>query len=165
MVRIYHLAAVIIPSSCGLFRACADFCFWAPPDPDSLIGNEEAETVAWCTKPGHGTRIIPGGTLTGVQLLKAPAYILVAGTIIQANVNINPSDGGGEMDPHGADEVCTRLVLLHFTSQSILIVSQRGNPLGSLVYTNAFPSNGGNNNSFQQVIEWHKYVRCCLTCS
>jgi len=109
-VRIYHLAAVIIPCSCRPFRLRADFCLWAPPDPNSLIGNEEAETVAWCTKPGHGTRIIPGGTLTGVQILKAPAYILVAGTINQANVNIDPSDGGGEMDPHGADEVSARFV-------------------------------------------------------
>jgi len=53
---------------------------------------------------------------------------------------------------------------------------QRGNPLGSLVYTSGFPSNNGNNNSFQQVIEWHKCVfltRCrkaqvgltnCLAC-
>jgi len=122
----------------AMINAIDDFCLWGPPDPDSLIGNEEAETVAWCTKPGHGTRIIPGGTLTGVQILKAPAYILVAGTINQANVNIDPSDGGGEMDPHGADE--------------------RGNPLGSLVYTNAFPSNNGNNNSFQQVIEWHNFM-------
>ena len=26
------------------------------------------------------------------------------------------------------------------------------------MYSNGFASNGGNNNSFQQVIEWHKYV-------
>ena len=75
-----------------------------------MIGNEEAETVAWCTKPGHGTRVIPAGTLTGVQFLKAPSYVLVAGTINQAGVNINSTDTGGEMDPHGADEVGTRLV-------------------------------------------------------
>ena len=40
----------------------------------------------------------------------------------------------------------------------LLIRIQRGNPLGGLVYSNGFASNGGNNNSFQQVIEWHKYV-------
>jgi hypothetical protein len=127
-------------SNCQLamLNAIDDFCLWGPPDPNSLIGNEEAETVAWCTKPGHGTRVIPGGTLTGVQFLKAPSYILVAGTLNQGNVNIDPTDTGGEMDPHGADE--------------------RGNPLGGLVYTNGFPSNGGNNNSFQQVIEWHNFM-------
>jgi hypothetical protein len=42
------------------------------------------------------------------------------------------------MDPHGAD--------------------RRGNPLGGLIFSNAFASNGGNNNTYQQVIEWHKYV-------
>ena len=43
-----------------------------------------------------------------------------------------------EEDPHGADG--------------------RGNPLGSLIFSNGFPSNNGNNGTFQQVIEWHKYV-------
>lgn len=94
---------------CGLFCLPVDFCLWGPPDPNALIGNEEAETVAWCTKPGHGTRVIPAGTLTGVQFLKAPSYVLVAGTINQAGVNINSTDTGGEMDPHGADEVGTPL--------------------------------------------------------
>lgn len=35
---------------------------------------------------------------------------------------------------------------------------QRGNPLGGLIFSNAFASNNGNNNTYQQVIEWHKYV-------
>jgi hypothetical protein len=26
------------------------------------------------------------------------------------------------------------------------------------MFSNGFPSNGGNNNTFQQVIEWHKYA-------
>jgi hypothetical protein len=103
---------------CGLFYLYVDFCLWAPPDPDSTIGDEEAETVAWCSKPGHGTRVMPAGTLTGVQFLKAPSYILVAGTINQGNVNINPTDGGGEMDPHGADEVSARFALLHAASRN-----------------------------------------------
>ena len=47
-------------------------------------------------------------------------------------------DSGGEMDPHGADE--------------------RGNPLGGLVFSNAFPSSAGNATAYKQVIEWHKYV-------
>ena len=45
----------------------------------------------------------------------------------------------------------------------LLIRIQRGNPLGGLVYSNGFASNGGNNNSFQQVIEWHKYVYPCVS--
>lgn len=47
---------------------------------------------------------------------------------------IPSDDGGGELDPHGADF--------------------RGNPLGGLVYSNGWSN--GDNNSFTQVIEWHK---------
>ena len=82
---------------------------WAPPIPNSTIGDTEAETVAWCTKPNHGTRVIPGGTLTGVQFLRAPAYLLVVGHLNQINIDMQTNDTGGEMDPHGADEVRTQL--------------------------------------------------------
>lgn len=54
-----------------------DFCLWGPPEPNSLIGNTEGEAVAWCTKPGRGTRLIPQGALTGVQFMKTPAYVQV----------------------------------------------------------------------------------------
>ena len=27
-----------------------------------------------------------------------------------------------------------------------------------MIFSNAFPSNNGNNNSYQQVVEWHKFV-------
>lgn len=128
----------------AMINAIDDFCIWGPPIANSTIADTEAETVAWCTKPGHGARTIPPGTLTGVQFLHAPAYVLVTGLLAQQNINIQADDDGGEMDPHGADE--------------------RGNPLGSLVYTNAFPSNGGNNNSFQQVIEWHNFMGSNVFC-
>lgn len=82
-----------------------DFCIWGPPIANSTIADTEAETVAWCTKPGHGARTIPPGTLTGVQFLHAPAYVLVTGLLAQQNINIQADDDGGEMDPHGADEV------------------------------------------------------------
>jgi hypothetical protein len=92
-----------------LFRS-VDFCLWAPPDPNSTIGEEEAKTVAWCTKTGHGTRIIPAGTIRGVQFLKAPSYLLVGGTMNQVNINLQANDSGGEMDPHGADLVGTSIL-------------------------------------------------------
>ncbi|KAG2356892.1 hypothetical protein BDR07DRAFT_1339438 [Suillus spraguei] len=115
-----------------------DFCLWAPPQPNSTIGDTEGQEVAWCTKPGHGTRLIPAGALQGVQLIKTPNYIQIAGFIDQTQVNIAASDYGGELDPHGAD--------------------LRGNPLGGLMYSNAFPSNGGNNDSYQQVIDWTNFM-------
>eukprot|EP00753_Platysulcus_tardus_P001069 PLAT11020.1.p1 GENE.PLAT11020.1~~PLAT11020.1.p1 ORF type:complete len:369 (-),score=-19.98 PLAT11020.1:217-1323(-) len=115
-----------------------DFCLWAPPKPDQTIGDTEGEEVAWCTKKGHGTRLIPDGALQGVQYLKTPDYIQIVGFIDQKQINIASDDFGGELDPHGAD--------------------LRGNPLGGLMYSNAFPSNNGNNDSYQQVIEWHNFM-------
>ncbi|KAF9220446.1 hypothetical protein BS17DRAFT_787441 [Gyrodon lividus] len=115
-----------------------DFCLWAPPMPNSTIGDTEQEEVAWCSKPGHGTRLIPSGALQGVQLLTTSAYIQIAGFIDQTQINMAADDYGGELDPHGAD--------------------LRGNPLGGLMYSNAFPSNGGNNNSYQQVIDWTNFM-------
>ncbi|CAE6442076.1 unnamed protein product [Rhizoctonia solani] len=128
----------------GMVNSIDDFCLWGPPEPNSLIGDKEGEAVAWCTKPGRGTRVIPAGALTGVQFMRTRSYVQVSGRINQEHINIAVGDTGGEMDPHGAD--------------------RRGNPLGGLLFSNAFPSNGGNNNSFQQVIEWHNFMGSNLFC-
>jgi len=122
----------------AMVNSIDDFCLWAPQKPGSIIADTEGEEVAWCTKPGRGTRTIPVGALTGVQFMKTTDYVQVVGFIDQTQINMTPDDYGGELDPHGAD--------------------LRGNPLGGLMYSNAFPSNGGNNNSFQQVIEWHNFM-------
>jgi hypothetical protein len=82
-----------------------DFCLWAPPKPNSTIGDTEGQEVAWCSKSGHGTRLIPAGALTGVQFIKTPDYIQIAGFIDQTLVNLAADDYGGELDPHGADLV------------------------------------------------------------
>lgn len=29
---------------------------WAPPEPDSVVGDTEGEMVAWCTRPGRVSR-------------------------------------------------------------------------------------------------------------
>jgi hypothetical protein len=83
----------------------SDFCLWAPSEPDSVIANTEGEEVAWCTKPGHGTRLIPQGALKGVQYIRTPDYVQIAGFIDQTLINIQYGDYGGELDPHGADLV------------------------------------------------------------
>ena len=85
-----------------------DFCLWAPPQPNSTIANTEAEEVAWCTKKGHGTRLMLNGTLQAVQVLNAPDYLMVVGVIDQPKLNIQEGDYGGECDYGGAD-----LVSLH----------------------------------------------------
>lgn len=69
--------------------------------------------VAWCTKPGRGTRLIPAGALQGVQYIKTPDYAQVVGFIDQSLINIAPDDFGGEMDPHGADLVSIALARHH----------------------------------------------------
>ncbi|KAI9569220.1 hypothetical protein HD554DRAFT_2091984 [Boletus coccyginus] len=111
------------------------FCLWAPPQSNSTIGDTEGEVVAWCSKPGYGTRLIPAGK-----------YIQWAGLIDQTLINIAANDDGGELDPHGAD--------------------LRGNPLGGLMYSNAFPKIGANNDSYTQIIDWTSFMgsnEFCLT--
>lgn len=41
----------------------------APPEL-GVVGDTEGEMVAWCTRPGRGTRLIPEGALKGVQFMK-----------------------------------------------------------------------------------------------
>jgi hypothetical protein len=119
----------------SFFNSIDDFCLWGPPEKDSVVGDTEGETVAWCTKPGRGTRLIPAGALKGLQFIKTPAYIQLAGFIDQSLINIKAGDYGGELDPHGAD--------------------LRGNPLGGLMYSTAW---SGNNDTYQQVIEWTNFI-------
>jgi hypothetical protein len=95
-----------------------DFCLWAPPQ-NGTIGDTEREVVAWCTKAGRGTRVIPDGTLQGVHFVRTVNYVQVTGVGNFTNINVAPGDGGGgeyivlnqfaacshgplELDPHGA---------------------------------------------------------------
>jgi len=91
--------------------------------------------VAWCTKPGRGTRLIPANALKGVQFMRTPDYVQVVGFIDQTKINIQAGDFGGELDPHGAD--------------------LRGNPMGGIFYSNAW---SGSKDSYTQVIEWHNFM-------
>ncbi|KAF6746967.1 manno protein [Ephemerocybe angulata] len=114
------------------FNSVEDFCIWGPIEKDSTVADTEGEMVAWCSKPGHGTRLIPAGALTGIQWIKTPDYVQAVGFLDQSQINIKAGDWGGEMDPHGAD--------------------LRGNPMGGVIFSTAF---GG---SAKQVIEWHNFV-------
>ncbi|KAI9609587.1 hypothetical protein H4Q26_007547 [Puccinia striiformis f. sp. tritici PST-130] len=81
------------------------------------------EMVAYCTTKKFGTRLIPAGAITGLQVTRTPGYIQAVGFIQQTALNLQANDTGGEEDPHGAD--------------------QRGNPLGALMYSSAFNTPGG----------------------
>lgn len=37
-------------------NAIDDFCLYAPQQPNSEIGDQEANVVAWCTKPRNNAR-------------------------------------------------------------------------------------------------------------
>ena len=72
-----------------------DFCMWSSSETDDTVGESEAREVAWCTQPGHGTRVIPPGAITGAQWLYARDYIQVVGYIDQTKVGLNGQDFGG----------------------------------------------------------------------
>ncbi|TFK20391.1 macrofage activating glyco protein [Coprinopsis marcescibilis] len=114
------------------FNSIDDFCLWAPPRAGENIGNIESHMVAWCTKPGHGTRLIPEGAITGLQWIRTPDYVQAVGFFDETMVNIGEEDYGGEIDPHGADG--------------------RGNPMGALLFSEAWTG------SPVQVINWHLFI-------
>ncbi|KAF7377092.1 hypothetical protein MSAN_00127800 [Mycena sanguinolenta] len=114
-----------------------DFCLWAPPTANSTIADSEGIEVAWCSKKGHGTRIIPEGTITSLQMVKTPSYIQIAGTLNQNFINIGGTDGG-ELDSGGQDG--------------------EGNPMGGLVYTNNFNASNGNNGTYIQAQHWSFFI-------
>ncbi|EAU84675.1 glycoprotein [Coprinopsis cinerea okayama7 len=122
----------------AVFNSLDDFCFWGPPSLGQTVGEIEGEMVAWCTQPGHGTRVIPEGTISGVQFTKAPDYIQVVGFMNQTKINILDGDAGGEMDPHGAD--------------------RRGNPMGGIMFTQAWTG------SYVQIVQWHNFMGANIFC-
>ncbi|THH00280.1 hypothetical protein EW145_g7111 [Phellinidium pouzarii] len=135
----------------------ADFCMWSSSETNDTVGESEAREVAWCTQPGHGTRVIPPGAITGAQWLYAKNYVQVVGFIDQTKVGLNADDEGGELDPHGDDE--------------------QGNPIGGLFLTNGFGQSSssfqsfvssGNvtttNTTYTQVIEWIDFIGGGMFC-
>ncbi|KAI0783795.1 hypothetical protein C8Q75DRAFT_422326 [Abortiporus biennis] len=113
-----------------------DFCLFAPPEPGaaSTIGETERIEVAWCIKPGYGTRLIPNGTIQGAHFVQTPDFVQITGIGDLTKINIPSGDTGGELDPHGADG--------------------NGNPIGGLVFSNAFTGNG----QFAQMHEWTNFM-------
>lgn len=94
-----------------------------PPIAGVEVGSFERVAVAYCTKATHGTRLIPEGTLTGVHFVKTKDYVQVTGAGNFTNIGIPEGDTGGEMDPHGEDDLM--------------------NPIGGVVYSTVVPGHGG----------------------
>ena len=49
---------------------------------------------SYCTDFGHGTRIMPEGTITSLQFMRTSAYIQVTGQFNQTGVGLDPTDTG-----------------------------------------------------------------------
>ncbi|AFR92907.1 immunoreactive mannoprotein MP88 [Cryptococcus neoformans C23] len=118
-------------------NAIDDFCLFAPPVPNSVIGETEAEEVAWCVQPRNNARVIPDGVLTAVHFVKTPLYWQIQGFGDFTHLNIQSGDEGGELDPHGATGL--------------------GNPVGGNVTTNAT----GSDVSYE---EWMNYMAADQFC-
>ena len=82
----------------------ADFCLWGPATMLD-IGSAEGDVVAYCSKEGHGTRLMPEGTIQGMQLLTDGEAYMMTGIIDQTKLNIVSGDFGGELDSGGQDGV------------------------------------------------------------
>lgn len=80
------------------FQSIDDFCLWAPHS-KSTVGDAEASVVSYCLQAGHGSRLMPSGTLTGVHVAKTDRYIQITGTGDFTKLNIPKGDQGGELDP------------------------------------------------------------------
>jgi len=119
----------------AIINDISDFCLFGPPEPNSTISDTEGIEVAMCTQPGHGTRLIPNGTFTGIQVLNNVNYMQIIAFTNQVNININAQDYGGELDPHGQDLA--------------------GNPMGALVFSDHFSPD---NTTIDQVQEWNMFI-------
>ncbi|KAF9225864.1 hypothetical protein BS17DRAFT_699963 [Gyrodon lividus] len=110
-----------------------DFCLWGPPlaGLNWAIGNTEQIEVPWCMKSGHGTRLIPDGTITGAHLVVTPDYVQITGVGNLTNINIPAGDAGGKLGPHGANG--------------------QGNQVSGLVFSSAF-------GQLEQIHEWTSFV-------
>jgi len=91
-----------------------------------------------CTLPTHGSRLIPPGTITAAQFIRAPSYVEFTGRFDQTKLNIREGDAGGELDSGGQDA--------------------RGNPIGGIAYSTNLPSMTG---TLSQSRMWHLFLGAC----
>lgn len=124
----------------GYINSIEDFCIWGSPSGNEQVANVEGEMVAFCTTPKYGTRLLIAGSLQGILVIRTKSYIEVIGYLDQTAIGLLANDTGGEEDPHGAD--------------------QRGNPLGSLLYSSAFNGSA----KYTQVTEWDYFVGSGIFC-
>lgn len=60
--------------------------------------------VSYCTRSGHGTRLIPEDTIQSAHFVHTDNFVQITGRLDQTKINVKKGDSGGEMDAHGADD-------------------------------------------------------------
>ncbi|KIY69340.1 hypothetical protein CYLTODRAFT_372950 [Cylindrobasidium torrendii FP15055 ss-10] len=116
-----------------------DWCIFAPPEEGVTIGESEAFEVAWCTKQRNNARVIPDGTITGASFIKTDFYVELKAYGDFTKLNLQASDFGGELDPHGA--------------------TGEGNPVGGNVTSNAVT---GDDVNFEEWMSFISYNQVCF---
>ncbi|GHJ89745.1 hypothetical protein NliqN6_6147 [Naganishia liquefaciens] len=117
-----------------------DFCLFGPPEPgpDSLVGNVEPIVTAFCLQARNEARLIPDGTIHSAHFIKTPMYVQIQGYWDGTAVNIPYGDDGGELDPHGAENL--------------------GNPIGGNVTSNV----SGSDVFYEEWMSFISYNQYCL---
>ncbi|PWN88535.1 hypothetical protein FA10DRAFT_268718 [Acaromyces ingoldii] len=118
-----------------------DWCIWGPPDGGD-IGSTERVAVAYCTTNKHGTRLIPDGTIKGAHFLQTANYVQISGVGDFTTIGIPDGDAGGEMDPHGADDL--------------------SNPIGGVLFTTANPASNGESWFVSEWTNFMSYNQFCM---
>lgn len=110
-------------------------CLWGPNKYGVEVGAFERESMAYCSQGKWGTRLIPDGTIKSLHFVQTPDYVQVTGSADFTSIGMVQGDTGGELDPHGADDL--------------------ENPIGGVVYTTAHPQHRGKP---YQITEWTSFI-------
>ncbi|WVQ67136.1 uncharacterized protein L199_005331 [Kwoniella botswanensis] len=96
-----------------------DFCVYGLSEENrgKMLSESVDNVISYCSKSGHGTRLIPDGTLKGVTYVRTPSWVQVSGSGDFSQIGISPDDSGAQFDSSS-----------HNPQGSSLITSQGGDP-------------------------------------
>ncbi|WWD03500.1 hypothetical protein V865_001552 [Kwoniella europaea PYCC6329] len=96
-----------------------DFCVYGLSEENKgkMLSESVDNVISYCSKSGHGTRLIPDGTLKGVTYVRTPSWVQVSGSGDFSQIGISSDDSGAQFDSSS-----------HNPQGSGLITSQGGDP-------------------------------------
>ncbi|KAH9471862.1 hypothetical protein Pst134EA_002494 [Puccinia striiformis f. sp. tritici] len=112
-------------------NSAEDFCVFAPPTVLS-IGEAERIAVSYCSKNGHGTRLIPPGTFRTMHYVRTQHYIQITALGDFTKINVPAGDEGGELGALSSPAIDDPFSWSN--SSSINSADGHGNPIGGLVF-------------------------------